>query len=270
MKNNKTSKPRKYIPSRSVRLQNNLIGASYLVVLAMSISVLGYVHNTSMEIAIMEQDLQLMHNNFEEQQIASANKSRGIWEVLDAQADSMKAEIEEEYYNNLRVQEQSRRENEQEFETMKQAEELEQLEEAEAAKHIETRKELHDNYEVPVTEEAEPVQNSTDFKLIRCTGYCDVGYTASGEWTRDGIAAGKKEWLGKTIALFSVDANGNIGEKIGEYTFLDTGAGIDTDGDGKGDTIKNGKSIDLWHSTEEACYSFSSKYGDYVYMTFVD
>lgn len=105
---------------------------------------------------------------------------------------------------------------------------------------------------------------------IRCTGYCDIGYTASGEWTRDGIVAGKREWLGRKAAIYRVNSDNTVGELIGYYEFKDTGAGIDTDGDGKGDSIILGKSIDIWHPTEEACWEWMGKYGDYVYMSFVD
>lgn len=94
---------------------------------------------------------------------------------------------------------------------------------------------------------------------IRCTGYSDYGVTKSGEITRHGIVAGKKEWLGKTCKLYSVDEYGNPGEVIGTYEFLDTGYGING-------SLINGTSIDVWHSTEEAVWDWVRTYGDYVYM----
>ena len=76
---------------------------------------------------------------------------------------------------------------------------------------------------------------------IRCTCYTSTegSVTASGEKVREGIIAGKRAWMGKTAILYDLDMN-----IIGIYEFKDTGAGIDTDGDGKGDSIKNGKSVD--------------------------
>lgn len=94
---------------------------------------------------------------------------------------------------------------------------------------------------------------------IRCTGYSDYGVTKSGEITRHGVVAGKKEWLGKTCKLYSVDENGNPGDVIGTYEFLDTGYGING-------SLINGTSIDVWHSTEEAVWNWVRTYGDYVYM----
>lgn len=101
---------------------------------------------------------------------------------------------------------------------------------------------------------------------IRCTCYTDVGVTASGHYTRKGIAAGKKEWLGCTAMLYEVAEDGSVGDFIGFYEFLDTGAGIDTTGDGKGDSIINGQSIDVWVDGEEGLKEWVNNYGDYVYI----
>ena len=72
---------------------------------------------------------------------------------------------------------------------------------------------------------------------IRCTCYTSTegSITASGEHVREGIIAGKRAWMHKSAILYDLDMN-----LIGIYEFKDTGAGMDTDGDGKGDTIKNG------------------------------
>ena len=45
---------------------------------------------------------------------------------------------------------------------------------------------------------------------MRCTVYLDEGTTASGSQTRNGIIAGRREWLGKVAALYEIDENGNI------------------------------------------------------------
>lgn len=97
--------------------------------------------------------------------------------------------------------------------------------------------------------------------MIRCTCYLDSGQTASGQYTREGIIAGKKEWMYCAAILWSVD-----GEYIGIYEVLDTGAGIDTDGDGKGDSIRKGNSIDVWMPDMDSVRSWIDTYGDYVYF----
>lgn len=102
---------------------------------------------------------------------------------------------------------------------------------------------------------------------IRCTCYTSTegSITASGERVREGIIAGKRAWMGKVAVLY--DMNMNI---IGIFEFKDTGAGIDTDGDGKGDSIINGKSIDVYRDTMEGCKDWVHEYGDYVNLQIFD
>ena len=107
------------------------------------------------------------------------------------------------------------------------------------------------------------VDNSkVDATLIRCTGYNDIGYTRSGEWTRPGVIAGKYEWLGKSCNLYRQNDDGSIGELIGTYEFLDTGYGING-------SLEKGTSIDVWHPTEDAVWDWMAEYGDYVYIEFI-
>ena len=104
---------------------------------------------------------------------------------------------------------------------------------------------------------------------IRCTVYCDSGTTASGQQTRYGIVAGRKEWMGCTAALYDIKEDGSIGDFIGYFEFLDTGAGIDTDGDGYGDSIINGTSIDVWVPSEEAAREWQREHGDHVMLQII-
>lgn len=104
---------------------------------------------------------------------------------------------------------------------------------------------------------------------IRCTCYCEHGITASGQKTRYGIVAGKKDWLGCVATLYAIKEDGSIGEFIGQFEFKDTGAGMDTDGDGKGDSIKNGQSIDVWINSLPEAYKWREKYGDYIYIKII-
>ena len=110
------------------------------------------------------------------------------------------------------------------------------------------------------------IQASESFaepSVIRCTVYCDQGYTKSGQWVREGIVAGKEEWLGKAAILWEVDEDGSIGEFIGIYEFLDTGYGING-------SIVNGTSIDVYCPSLDACWDWIGDHGDYVYLQIVD
>lgn len=109
-----------------------------------------------------------------------------------------------------------------------------------------------------------------DLQRVRCTCYIHSGITYSGQHTREGVVAGKKEWIGKAVALYESDEDNNPGEFIGYFEFLDTGLGLDTDGDGVGDTITNGKSIDVYRYTMDDAKAWIAEYGDYVYMKIID
>ena len=45
---------------------------------------------------------------------------------------------------------------------------------------------------------------------------------------------------------------------------------MDTDGDGKGDTIKNGKSVDVYRNTLKEAKDWVKKYGDYVIIKIIE
>lgn len=101
---------------------------------------------------------------------------------------------------------------------------------------------------------------------MRCTCYTasEGSVTASGQTVREGIVAAKREWIGCVAVIYDIDMN-----FIGYFEVLDTGNGMDTDGDGKGDSIKNGKSIDVYRDTYDRCVDWISEYGDYVYVQIV-
>ena len=111
--------------------------------------------------------------------------------------------------------------------------------------------------------------------LIRATCYTseEGAITSSGQKVRTGIIAGKKDWEGCVALLYSYkiqDGEAVPMELIGIYEVLDTGAGIDTDGDGKGDSIINGQSIDVYMPTSHQVDEFIDTYGDYVMMMLVE
>ncbi len=72
--------------------------------------------------------------------------------------------------------------------------------------------------------------------------------------------------MGCVAALYEMNEEGGMGDFIGYYEFIDTGAGIDTDGDGWGDTIKNGYSIDVWQPDMAHANAWIAEYGDYVML----
>ena len=90
-------------------------------------------------------------------------------------------------------------------------------------------------YDKPLTARAEDNPYGSPFK-IESTAYCYGEITASGQAVREGIAAGRKDWIGLTAILYT-DDNGKVGELIGIYEILDTG------GD---ERIKNGTCIDIY------------------------
>ena len=119
---------------------------------------------------------------------------------------------------------------------------------------------------------AQPIRDWTYYKMpqpVRCTCYIDRGTTASGRQTRNGIIAGRKERLGMAAVLYEVKEDGMLGDFIGYYEFCDTGAGIDTDGDGNGDTIRTGNSVDVWQPNMKSARNWVKEHGDYVYMQIV-
>ena len=85
---------------------------------------------------------------------------------------------------------------------------------------------------------------------IEATAYCLPGTTASGCQTREGICAGKKEWLGLTAVVWTLDENGDYDEFLGFYDVLDTGSHK---------KIKNGECIDIYMPTYDECIKFGRK-----------
>lgn len=80
---------------------------------------------------------------------------------------------------------------------------------------------------------------------MQATAYCLTGTTASGEQTRQGIVASKKEWIGKTMMIYERDS----GQFIGKYEVKDTG----------GKSIRSGKVVDIWMPSYEECIQFGRK-----------
>ena len=84
--------------------------------------------------------------------------------------------------------------------------------------------------------------NAQEIKEMKATAYCLQGQTAIGTQARYGICAGKKEWVGKQVIVFTKANN----LYLGTYIIEDTG----------GATIKNGDVLDLWFPTKDLCDRF--------------
>lgn len=112
---------------------------------------------------------------------------------------------------------------------------------------------------------------------VRGTCYIDYGQTASGYYTRPGVAAAKPEWVGKTLCINKVNEDGSIGEFLGYYEVLDTGYGRET---GVGEsrifkgrtlgTIETGETVDIWMPTLHQVEEWVDDCGDYIYITVID
>lgn len=109
-----------------------------------------------------------------------------------------------------------------------------------------------------------------ELKQIRCTCYIEPGVTYSGHYTHEGIVAGRKQDIGDVAAIYAIAEDGGLGEFIGYYDFYDIGAGIDTDGDGKGDSLIKGLGVDMYKNDMDAVKAFIKKYGDYVYIKIIE
>ena len=65
---------------------------------------------------------------------------------------------------------------------------------------------------------AQPIRDWTYYQNpqpVRCTCYIEHGITASGIQTRNGVIAGRKEWLGMAAVLYEVKEDGTLGDFIG-------------------------------------------------------
>lgn len=110
----------------------------------------------------------------------------------------------------------------------------------------------------------------SELKKIRCTCYCEQGITYSGHATHKGVIAGRREDVGNIAALYAINPDGSLGPFIGYFDFYDIGLGSDTDGDGIGDSILKGRSVDVFQENIADVNEFIKTYGDYVYMKIIE
>lgn len=91
-----------------------------------------------------------------------------------------------------------------------------------------------------------------DDQLIKgvSTAYCIKGITRSGEITHEGICAGSKEYLGKTIEIYQRLPDNSLGCHLGTFECKDTG---------NTNAIKKGTCIDVWMPNMNMCQQWMDK-----------
>jgi 3D (Asp-Asp-Asp) domain-containing protein len=120
------------------------------------------------------------------------------------------------------------------------------------------------------------VKESPEYLKISSTAYWNKYNRKCADGTEPiyGTLAGKTEWLGKSVRLYRVADDGDVGELIGTFTFHDVGYGQST-GYGSSSilkgkslgTIELGQCIDIFISSESECITYGRKD---VYMEWID
>lgn len=123
---------------------------------------------------------------------------------------------------------------------------------------------------VRAQEDAEKIRLAEDGQVIRMftTAYHHGEITATGNRTRRGTCAVRREWVGKTALVWKCE-DSDMGEFLGIWECLDTGFGADSDGDGMG-SIQEGRVIDMYFPTQEEVQEWMEITGGRVYVQLVD
>lgn len=124
---------------------------------------------------------------------------------------------------------------------------------------------------VRAQEDPEQIRLAEEGQVVRMltTAYCHGTVTATGNRTRRGICAVRREWVGKTALVWECKDSDTMGEFLGFWECLDTGFGADSDGDGVG-SIEEGRVIDMYFPTLEEVEEWMEITGGRVYVKLVD
>lgn len=124
---------------------------------------------------------------------------------------------------------------------------------------------------VRAREDQEQIRLAEEGQVVRMltTAYCHGTVTATGNRTRRGICAVRREWVGKTALVWECKDSDTMGEFLGFWECLDTGFGADSDGDGVG-SIEEGRVIDMYFPTLEEVEEWMEITGGRVYVKLVD
>lgn len=96
------------------------------------------------------------------------------------------------------------------------------------------------------------IVKADDSEMIKghSTAYCLKGITRSGEMTHEGICAGSKEYLGKTIEIYQRLPDNSLGRHLGTFECKDAG---------NTNAIKKGTCIDVWMPNMDMCQQWMDK-----------
>lgn len=83
--------------------------------------------------------------------------------------------------------------------------------------------------------------------LIESTAYSYGEITKDGSRVREGICAGKEEWLGMTAVIYGMEEDGSVGQVIGIYEIKDTGSDH---------RLQDGTCIDIYMPDETAAKEY--------------
>lgn len=124
---------------------------------------------------------------------------------------------------------------------------------------------------VSAREDQEQIRLAEEGQVVRMltTAYHHGEITATGNRTRRGICAVRREWIGKTALVWECTDSDTMGEFLGFWECLDTGFGADSDGDGAG-SIEEGRVIDMYFPTQEEVQEWMEITGGRVYVQLVD
>ena len=120
-------------------------------------------------------------------------------------------------------------------------------------------------------EDHEQIRLAEEGQVVRMltTAYCHGTVTATGNRTRRGICAVRREWIGKTALVWECRDSDTMGEFLGFWECLDTGFGADSDCDGMW-SIQEGRVIDMYFPTQEEVEEWMILTGGRVYVQLVD
>lgn len=93
--------------------------------------------------------------------------------------------------------------------------------------------------------------------LIESTAYCYGEIAKDGSKVREGICAGKEEWLGMTAVIYGMEEDGSVGQVIGIYEIKDTGSDY---------RLQDGTCIDIYMPDETAAKEYGRQE---VYMQLI-
>lgn len=134
-------------------------------------------------------------------------------------------------------------------------------------------------------EEMEIFYAHENLTKIQITCYVEAGKpTCTGSYRMEGVAAGRREWLGYSAFLYKVNPDGTVGELFDIVEFNDIGYGAPVGYGTKSDLFKNrsagtietGKTIDIrrpnlaeCHKYMKATYTGGGTTGSQVYMQLI-